>query len=75
MLDQNTFIAVSYTHLVAFIVTKNGKRICDVIDECSQRGSTILKAQGGYKQDDIQAVSYTHLWSAARLCTFFLCKT
>ena len=43
---------------------------CDVIDECSQRGSTILKAQGGYKQDDIQvvmcacnskAVSYTHL--------------
>ena len=41
---------------VAFIVTKNGKRICDVIDECSQRGSTILKAQGGYKQDDIQVV-------------------
>ena len=32
------------------------KRICDVIDECSQRGSTILKAQGGYKQDDIQVV-------------------
>ena len=41
---------------VAFIVTKNGKKICDVIDECSQRGSTILKAQGGYKQDDIQVV-------------------
>ena len=41
---------------VAFIVTKNGKEICDVIDECSQRGSTILKAQGGYKQDDIQVV-------------------
>ena len=41
---------------VAFIVTKNGKRICDVIDECSQRGSTILKAQGGYRQDDIQVV-------------------
>lgn len=41
---------------VAFIVTKKGKRICDVIDECSQRGSTILKAQGGYKQDDIQVV-------------------
>ena len=45
---------------VAFIVTKNGKRICDVIDECSQRGSTILKAQGGYKQDDIHYHAVNH---------------
>ena len=41
---------------VAFIVTKQGKRICQVIDETSQRGSTILNAQGGYKQDDMQVV-------------------
>ena len=41
---------------VAFIVTKHGKRICQVIDETSQRGSTILNAQGGYKQDDMQVV-------------------
>ena len=41
---------------VAFIVTKQGKRICQVIDEASQRGSTILNAQGGYKQDDMQVV-------------------
>ena len=41
---------------VAFIVTKHGKEICQVIDETSQRGSTILNAQGGYKQDDMQVV-------------------
>jgi len=41
---------------VAFIVTKKGKKICQVIDETSQSGSTILNAQGGYKQDDMQVV-------------------
>lgn len=33
---------------VAFIVTEYGKTICKVIDDCCQRGSTILSANGGY---------------------------
>ena len=37
-------------------MTKHGKRICQIIDETSQRGSTILNAQGGYKQEDMQVV-------------------
>jgi len=41
---------------VAFIVTKQGKHICQIIDDCCQRGSTILRAQGGYKGDDLQVV-------------------
>ena len=50
------FIVTKNSGKVAFIVTKQGKRICQVIDETSQRGSTILNAQGGYKQDDMQVV-------------------
>lgn len=41
---------------MALVVTKDGKKICDTIDECCQRGSTILKAQGGYKQADRDVV-------------------
>ena len=41
---------------VAFIVTEQGHRICDVIDACCQRGSTILEAKGGYKEDKKEVV-------------------
>lgn len=41
---------------VAFVVTKKGKQICKVIDDCCQRGSIILNAQGGYKGDKMQLV-------------------
>ena len=38
---------------VAYIVTDhgNGKRICDQVDQICMRGSTILEARGGYKED------------------------
>lgn len=36
---------------VALIVTDYGKQICDTIDRCCMRGSTILNAQGGYQGD------------------------
>ena len=36
---------------VALIVTEHGKQICDIIDRCCGRGSTILKAAGGYRGD------------------------
>lgn len=41
---------------VAFIVTEKGREICKVIDDCCQRGSTILCAYGGYKGDEKQVV-------------------
>lgn len=41
---------------VALIVTEQGRRICQVIDNCCQRGSTILNANGGYKGDKKQVV-------------------
>ena len=41
---------------VAFIVTEQGHRICDAIDACCQRGSTILEAKGGYKEDKKEVV-------------------
>lgn len=44
------------TGKLAFIVTSNGKRISDIIEETCQRGSTLLKAQGGYKQEDKDVV-------------------
>ncbi|MGN0293923.1 MAG: YitT family protein [Lachnospiraceae bacterium] len=36
---------------VAFIVTENGRQICECIDRCCMRGSTILHGSGGYKGD------------------------
>ena len=38
------------------IVTEHGKLVCDTIDETCKRGTTILKAAGGYKQEDKQVV-------------------
>jgi uncharacterized membrane-anchored protein YitT (DUF2179 family) len=40
----------------ALVVTEHGKEICDVIDKTCQRGSTILKGQGGYQGDEKQVV-------------------
>ncbi len=36
---------------VALIVTEHGRQICNVIDQCCMRGSTILNGAGGYKGD------------------------
>lgn len=36
---------------VALIVTEHGRLICNVIDQCCMRGSTILNGAGGYKGD------------------------
>lgn len=36
---------------VALIVTEYGRRVCDTIDRCCMRGSTILDARGGYRED------------------------
>ena len=36
---------------VALIVTDHGKAVCDAIDSACQRGTTILEARGGYKED------------------------
>ena len=41
---------------LAFIVTKHGKKVCDIIEECSNRGSTILKSQGGYRLEQKETV-------------------
>lgn len=41
---------------LAFIVTKHGKDVCNIIEECSNRGSTILKSQGGYRLEDKETV-------------------
>ena len=41
---------------LALIVTDHGQLICQVIDECCQRGTTILKGQGGYNNQDKQVV-------------------
>lgn len=41
---------------LALIVTDHGKLIGDVIDETCQRGTTILKGEGGYRGDERQVV-------------------
>lgn len=41
---------------VALIVTDRGKAVCDAIDSACQRGTTILEAKGGYKEDPRQVV-------------------
>lgn len=41
---------------MTLIVTRNGKKLCQIIDECSSRGSTILPAQGGYQGETKQVV-------------------
>lgn len=37
--------------MLAMIVTEDGPAVCAAIDEAVDRGSTILKAYGGYKQE------------------------
>ena len=41
---------------MALIVTEHGEEICQVIDECCARGSTILHGQGGYQGTPKQVV-------------------
>lgn len=41
---------------LTLIVTDHGKLICDTIDQCCQRGSTILKGTGPYSGADKQVV-------------------
>ena len=41
---------------LAMIVTDKGKDVCDAIDSCCGRGSTILHGAGGYQEDDKQVV-------------------
>ena len=41
---------------MALIVTEHGKEICDVIDATCERGSTILKGQGGYRCEEKEVV-------------------
>lgn len=41
---------------LALIVTDHGAKICNIIDECTGRGSTILKASGGYQGAKKQVV-------------------
>lgn len=41
---------------MTLIVTERGQEICDIIDDCCKRGSTILKGQGGYRGDEKQVV-------------------
>ena len=41
---------------LALIVTDHGKLLADAIDECCGRGSTILRGEGGYRQDNKQVV-------------------
>ena len=36
---------------MTLIVTEQGQKVCQVIDDCCQRGSTILHAEGGYQGD------------------------
>lgn len=41
---------------MTLIVTEQGQKVCQVIDDCCQRGSTILHAEGGYQGDKKQVV-------------------
>ncbi len=41
---------------IGLVVTDHGAEVCDLIDRCSGRGSTILDARGGYKKHQKQVV-------------------
>jgi len=41
---------------LALIVTNNGDLICDMIDQISDRGCTVLSAYGGYSKNEKQVV-------------------
>lgn len=41
---------------MTLIVTEQGQKVCQIIDDCCQRGSTILHGEGGYQGDKKQVV-------------------
>lgn len=41
---------------MTLIVTEQGQKVCQIIDNCCQRGSTILHGEGGYQGDKKQVV-------------------
>ncbi len=41
---------------LTLIVTENGRKICELIDQCCGRGSTILQGQGGFQNAKKQVV-------------------
>lgn len=41
---------------IGLVVTEHGSDVCDLIDQCSGRGSTILDARGGYRKHAKQVV-------------------
>lgn len=41
---------------LTLIVTSNGHKVSDIIEQCCGRGSTIIKALGGYSKDEKQVV-------------------
>lgn len=41
---------------MVLIVTKHAKEICQLIDECVGRGTTIIPAMGGYQYEDKQVI-------------------
>ena len=57
--------------MLAMIVTEDGPAVCAAIDEAVDRGSTILKAYGGYKQERrdvvLCACSSTQLYEIEKL--------
>ena len=41
---------------VGLVVTEQGEEVCDLIDQCTGRGSTILEGRGGYRRGKKQVV-------------------
>lgn len=41
---------------MTLIVTEQGQKVCQIIDDCCQRGSTILHGEGGYQGNKKQVV-------------------
>lgn len=41
---------------MTLIVTDHSREVCQVIDECCGRGSTVLKALGGYQREEKEVV-------------------
>ena len=50
------FLGVFLHFITGADSTEQGKKICQVIDDCCQRGSTILSASGGYCGAEKQVV-------------------
>lgn len=41
---------------MAVIITRHGQKLCDIINDCCQRGSTLIDASGGYSGQNRQIV-------------------